>query len=160
MKYRDRTTAEIYTLPELQQKFSTVSFPTNWDSTTFDFTNTDPVVFVPEPLPSTPCMKVVYNGVQYVDGQWTEAWSEQPLHADTQQQTVCEEELFAVHLDRIRNQRNILLAETDYTQLPDAPITEESKLEFQTYRQALRNVTSQPDLYNIVWPERPVYVAS
>lgn len=157
MKFRDRTTAEVYTLAELQRKFSTVSFPNVWDSTTFDFTNTDPVVFVAEPLPSTPCMKMVYEGVQLVNGQWTDTWSETAVHDDPTQQTICEDELLESQWDRVRNQRDILLTETDYTQLPDTPITEASKLEFQSYRQALRDLTLQSDPYNIVWPIMPIY---
>jgi hypothetical protein len=158
MKYRDRTTGQIYGLVALQQKFSNVSFPFVWDTSTYDFTNVDPVLYVPEPLPSTSCRKVEYAGVQLINEQWTEVWNELQLHEDAAAQSVCEEERTATQWIHVRAERNRLLAETDYTQLSDTPISESSKLAFQTYRQALRNITTQPDPYNITWPTIPVYV--
>lgn len=53
-----------------------------------------------------------------------------------------------------RNQRNMLLSQTDWTQLVDSP--EANKAAWATYRQALRDLPSQsgfPD--NIVWPVQP-----
>lgn len=50
------------------------------------------------------------------------------------------------------NQRSRLLAATDWTQLPD--IAEATRVKYQAYRQALRDITLQqgyPD--TIVWPE-------
>lgn len=55
----------------------------------------------------------------------------------------------------VRNERNRLLLESDWTQLPDTSLTEEKKLEWQSYRQQLRDITTQPDPYNIVWPTKP-----
>ena len=40
----------------------------------------------------------------------------------------------------IRGDRDIKLAICDWTQLPDAPLTDEKKAEWATYRQALRDV--------------------
>lgn len=49
--------------------------------------------------------------------------------------------------------RNIRLLETDWTQLPDVPLTAEQKSAWATYRQALRDVPSQPGFpANINWP--------
>jgi hypothetical protein len=58
--------------------------------------------------------------------------------------------------DSIRTRRDALLAESDYTQLSDAPITAEKKAEWGTYRDALRNITTAfttPDA--VVWPSKP-----
>lgn len=55
--------------------------------------------------------------------------------------------------EQIRQERNILLAETDYAVLSD---TAEVSEEMLAYRQALRDVTSQetfPD--EVVWPTKP-----
>lgn len=57
-----------------------------------------------------------------------------------------------------RRQRNILLAETDFTQLPDVPITTAKRAEFATYRQALRDLPTQSGWPNMAWPARPTYV--
>jgi hypothetical protein len=55
----------------------------------------------------------------------------------------------------IRNERNKLLSESDWTQLPDSPLTPEKKIEWSSYRQQLRDVTSQLDPNNIIWPTKP-----
>jgi hypothetical protein len=49
----------------------------------------------------------------------------------------------------IRNQRNQLLKDSDWTQLADAPV---DKSVWATYRQSLRDITQQSDPFNIVWP--------
>ena len=55
----------------------------------------------------------------------------------------------------IRGRRDKLLSESDWAILPDVPLSEEQKIEVKTYRQALRDITAQPDLGNIIWPEKP-----
>jgi len=52
----------------------------------------------------------------------------------------------------VRNTRDLLLAKTDWTQLPD--VSEETKLKYQAYRQALRDITQQEGFpHTIDWPE-------
>jgi hypothetical protein len=53
----------------------------------------------------------------------------------------------------VRAQRNTLLQQSDWTQLPDVPLA--TKEAWAIYRQALRDVTDQPDPFNIVWPVAP-----
>lgn len=84
-----------------------------------------------------------------VDGSWVQQWSVVPLTP---------EEVNARNLaewEVVRDQRNAKLLESDWTQLPDAPLTEAKKIAWQTYRQALRDVTTQADPFAIVWPEQP-----
>lgn len=59
--------------------------------------------------------------------------------------------------DTIRAQRNYLLAQSDWTQLADAPLTQEQKNAWAVYRQALRDVPSHFNLpEEVVWPSAPV----
>jgi hypothetical protein len=53
----------------------------------------------------------------------------------------------------VRSDRNNRLQVTDWTQLAD--ISAETKALWEPYRQALRDVSSQPDPFNIVWPTPP-----
>lgn len=53
----------------------------------------------------------------------------------------------------VRLERDAKLAASDWTQLPDVPITNRSS--WVAYRQALRDVTDQPDPRAIVWPVPP-----
>lgn len=47
------------------------------------------------------------------------------------------------HEDIIRMYRNAKLADSDWTQLPDAPLSAEKKQEWAVYRQYLRDYTKQ-----------------
>ena len=53
----------------------------------------------------------------------------------------------------VRIRRNELLQQSDWTQLPDVPLA--TKEAWAEYRQALRDITDQPDPFNIVWPTPP-----
>jgi len=57
--------------------------------------------------------------------------------------------------EEIREQRNQLLSECDWTQFQDSPVTGSKLTEWQTYRQELRNITTQENPYNIIWPTKP-----
>jgi len=51
----------------------------------------------------------------------------------------------------VRNQRNQMLKDTDWTQVADSPV---DKTAWAVYRQALRDITQQPDPFNITWPDQ------
>lgn len=58
--------------------------------------------------------------------------------------------------DKIRQRRDNLLTACDWTQVVDSPLSDTQKADWATYRQALRDITSQtgfPD--NVVWPVAP-----
>jgi hypothetical protein len=65
--------------------------------------------------------------------------------------TVPEEELYR----SLRIQRNKLLAESDWTQLIDSPLTSDKKQEWAAYRQELRNLPNTVDINNIIYPKKP-----
>jgi len=61
-------------------------------------------------------------------------------------------------LINIRNQRNMLLAESDYTQFPDVQLTftKAKKQEWINYRKALRNFPEKcEDIFNPIFPVKP-----
>ena len=53
----------------------------------------------------------------------------------------------------VRKQRDTLIAETDWVGGSDVP--DALKTKWNTYRQALRDITSQSDPENITWPTKP-----
>lgn len=56
----------------------------------------------------------------------------------------------------VRVRRNLLLSSSDWTQLPDAQLTQEKKQQYQEYRQQLRDlpqVSANPTF--ITWPTEP-----
>lgn len=57
--------------------------------------------------------------------------------------------------NEVREKRNELLKESDWTQFNDSPITGSKLEEWKTYRMELRDITNQDDPFNIVWPTSP-----
>tara|TARA_R100001463_G_scaffold110478_1_gene165237 strand:+ start:530 stop:829 length:300 start_codon:yes stop_codon:yes gene_type:complete len=58
----------------------------------------------------------------------------------------------------VREQRNDLLAASDWTQANDSPLNDEKKTEWATYRTALRDLPSHsnwPSLEDSDWPTKP-----
>jgi hypothetical protein len=59
-------------------------------------------------------------------------------------------------LNEVRNLRNSLLKDSDWTQIPDSPLSVEAKQQWAQYRQSLRDL---PNTYNgsgsIPWPIKP-----
>ena len=58
--------------------------------------------------------------------------------------------------EEARTQRDKLLADTDWTQVLDAPIDTETREAYRAYRQALRDIPEQDGFpESITWPELP-----
>ena len=55
----------------------------------------------------------------------------------------------------IRRFRDKDLESSDWTVLDDSPLSNANKIKWQTYRQSLRDVPSQSDPDNIIWPSKP-----
>jgi hypothetical protein len=73
--------------------------------------------------------------------------TEQELQADA-------DRILEVKSINIRNQRNQLLKDSDWTQVADAPV---DKTAWATYRQELRDITSQEGFpFNVVFPNPPL----
>ena len=56
----------------------------------------------------------------------------------------------------VRERRNLLLLESDWTQLNDAQIG--NKSEWTYYRQELRDITNNPNVDALVWPVKPLVI--
>lgn len=58
-------------------------------------------------------------------------------------------------LDLVRTRRNEMLVSSDWTQLPDSPLSEEEREQWRVYRQALRDITESFQWNITKWPETP-----
>jgi hypothetical protein len=54
---------------------------------------------------------------------------------------------------RVRDNRLVKLRNSDWTQLPDAPVDKQA---WALYRQQLRDITLQDNPDSIVWPQEPI----
>jgi len=97
-----------------------------------------------EPLITTPPPDDLYVP-QWDGAQWIES------ETDAQKQERIDKEW-----SRVRNKRDGLLSQTDWTVLPDAPLTQSKVDAYKTYRQELRNIPqNNDDPYNVEWPDEP-----
>ena len=59
----------------------------------------------------------------------------------------------------LRNKRNLMLEECDWTQAADSPLSDSKKAEWATYRQQLRdltnNYTKENSIEDITFPTKP-----
>ena len=59
----------------------------------------------------------------------------------------------------LRLRRDLMLADTDWTQLPDSPLSDSAKNEWQEYREKLRNLPSENedilDIDDVSFPAPP-----
>ena len=96
------------------------------------------------------CIELTYD-------QWQEALTENCMVVDGVHTIipVTQDEITQGKYNSLRYERDKLLQQSDWTQMPDSPITEEKKQEWQTYRQALRNLPQTVDINNIEFPTKP-----
>lgn len=98
------------------------------DNTLFKVENKELVALPPKPG--------VYYYYNYTTDQWV--YDEQ------------------VNANIVINQRNDLLYASDWTQIPNNPLTPEQQEQWAIYRQALRDVPNQPGFpSNVIWPTPP-----
>ena len=162
-EYRHRTTGEVKTQGEWRAAHRNTSFPKVWGQNVLDSLELDAVLASPKP-DAGPYQSVVRDGVeQDALGNWVERWVVRDMFSDyTDEQGVThtkaeQEAAYQAVLDEmaakgVRQQRDRLLAETDWMALSDVTLS----AEMASYRQALRDVPSQAGFpHTIVWPTKP-----
>lgn len=102
-----------------------------------------------------------FGGIeQKEDGKWYTKYVLGPIFTDNEEATAAEQEAEykarkdAEQAENVRRDRNQRLAQSDWTQLDDSPGTQ--KLEWATYRQALRDLPTQDGFpWQVNWPTTP-----
>lgn len=84
-----------------------------------------------------------------IDGVWTQNYVVSELDPEASAEKI------KAQWDVVRAERNKLIAACDWTQLSDAALTNLQTAEWALYRQALRDITTQGDPFNINWPVSP-----
>lgn len=98
--------------------------------------------------PSTTDAQVLEEGTPvFTSDRWTQVWAVRDMTAEEV------ESRNSSHAEQVRFERNAKLAESDWTQVADAPV---DKAAWATYRQALRDITAQVGFpLTITWPVQP-----
>jgi hypothetical protein len=167
-EYRERTTGEVKTQGEWRSQFANMSLPRVWKAATLDALNLDAVLRGATPA-TGPYQVVARDGVeQNANGDWVEKFIARDIFEDTTEDgvttTKAEHEaayqatLDAQTAERHRVTRNKLLADSDWTQMNDSPLSNEDKTAWAVYRSELRNLTDDaawPNLSDSDWPVAP-----
>lgn len=93
--------------------------------------------------------------VELIDEQWKEAITGRYKLVDGihTHNPFTQEQLDAKELSIARSNRNNLLKDSDWTQLPNNPLTAEKQEEWNVYRQKLRDI---PKTIPYIFPEPPL----
>ena len=88
--------------------------------------------------------------VAQVDGTWTEQYTQADASADEIAARV------ASKSNAVREQRDEKLKASDWTQMPDSPLSDSDKAAWATYRQQLRDLSAASGFpYTMAWPAEP-----
>jgi hypothetical protein len=139
----------------------------SWDTTTTEVLESlgaSAVFEGPQASEGTRYQFSVYGGIEQIDGKWFTKWNLGPSFFDTEDAkgnvtTAAQNEAAykatkdAEQAKSVRDERTKKLAETDWTQVADAPV---DRAVWATYRQGLRDVTAQETFpWDTVWPTKP-----
>ena len=168
-EYRNRTTGVVKTQGQWRNEFANMSLPRVWKAATLDALDLDPVLKSPAATVGQYQTSVRDGVVQDANGNWVENYVARDMFADTTDEdgvttTKAEHEAaYQAGLDDKaaedhRATRNKLLADSDWTQMNDSPLTNEVKTAWATYRQELRDMSdlaSWPNIADDDWPVAP-----
>ncbi len=145
--YRVRSTGEVKSQGEVRSLYPNTSFPSQWTPALVEELGLDPVFETPAPTVTRYQTAYKDGTEQDSKGNWVWKWSisemddEAKAAKDAAQAT-------AVRADRDRR-----LADSDWTQVADAPV---DKAAWATYRQELRALPEQTGFpWDITWPSKP-----
>lgn len=137
-----------YSLGQLRRDNPQVSFPATIPADTLAEYDVYEVTATQQPVVDH-TQRVTEGTPALVDGVWTQTW----VVTDLSEAELAE--VVEAQWTRVRKDRNRLLADCDWTQLTDAPVSDMEEQQWASYRQALRDITTQSDPFNIQWPVPP-----
>ena len=124
----------------------------------------DPVFEGPQASGGTVYQYSQPAGIEQIEGKWYTKYILGPVFIDRPAtdtepaQTAAEQEAAykalkdAERADSVRQERNRMIAESDWTQLPDSPVDKEA---WAAYRQELRDVPTQAGFpWSVEWPAK------
>ena len=141
----DETINYPYSIHQLRVAFPNVSLPSELTDTSL--IEWDMYVVTPTPMPTDYTKNITEGTPVLTNSVYYQNW----IQTDASQSEIdyrLENQWFI-----IRETRNQLLVECDWTQLADIPY--ETKTIWSEYRQSLRDITSQSNPFSITWPVKP-----
>ena len=137
-----------YSIGDLKRANPNTSFPSTVSDESLQGYGVYRVFFSTQPtLTDTQVLEEQTPVFSAEDQRWTQVWSVRDLSAEEIQQRN------DAQAASVRSERNDKLTASDWTQVADAPV---DKAAWATYRQALRDISSQAGFpWEVQWPEMP-----
>ena len=146
MEIRIKETGAVVFESELRAMYPNTSIPQQLTEETINELGGDVVFEGPQAQP-TRYQVGFRDGVEQISGKWYTKYSV----ADMEAEAIAAKD--AEQAASVRQQRSNKLADCDWTQVDDSPV---DKAVWATYRQALRDITSQAGFpWTITWPDAP-----
>lgn len=168
MELRNRTTGAVITDSQFRSEHPNTSFPKVLTPDILDGFGYDPILEGPQATVTPPYEYSQRAGIEEINGQWFTKYIVGPVFEDYTDEegvlhTAAEQEAeYKARKDEeqakaVREDRNRRLADCDWTQFNDCPLSNTDKTKWATYRTELRNLPEQSGFpWDIVWPEEPV----
>lgn len=168
-EYRHTETGEVKSQGEWRRHYSNTSLPRTWTAATLQGLKLEAVLEAPKPTAGQ-YQTVARNGVEKdAKGNWVTAWAvvdmfsdytdeEGVTHTKADQEAAYQAKLDETAAKSVRTKRDALLSETDWVVVMHTEKGTNIPLEWETYRQALRDITSHvnfPYLAEEDWPTKP-----
>lgn len=156
------TDGSIKTEIQIRNENPNTSFPKVLTTQILNNFGYSPILPSAVPTASSSTKIVVRDGAEKnSDDQWVEKWIEKDRFQDieggktkTEQDAEYQADLDVSQKNTLRMLREPLLKEADW-QIHKIEDASGDASAWRTYRQALRDVTKQSDIYNINWPTKP-----
>lgn len=163
MQIRIKETSQVMYETEFRAQFPNTSLPQQLTEAIINELGGDVVFEGPQASGGTVYQYSQPSGVEQIQGKWYTKYVLGPVFTDTTVDgvttTAAEHDLaYRAFKDSeqarsVRLDRNNKLKDSDWTQVADAPV---NKAVWAAYRQALRDVTAQPNFpWQIQWPAQP-----
>lgn len=159
MEIRIQSTGAVVYEQEFRNMFPNTSLPNPLTESAINGLGGDIVFEGPQATGGDRYQYSMRSGVEQLGGKWYTKYVLGPVFTDTPEATAAEQEATykaskdADQAAAVRTERNSRLAACDWTQVADSPV---DKVAWATYRQELRDITSQPGFpWEITWPTAP-----
>jgi hypothetical protein len=136
-----------YSIEDLRKDNSNVSFPSIIDEVTKSRYSMLSIQKVE--IKEDYTKNILEDLPELIDGIWTQNWT----IVDATQEDI--DQRLSIKWQEVRDERGGRLNSSDWTQLPDSPLTEEQKNAWRQYRQELRDITNQANPFEVIYPVQP-----
>jgi len=167
MELRNQTTGAVITDSQFRSEHPNTSFPKVLTPDILDGFGYDPILEGPQATVTPPYEYSQRAGIEEVNGQWFTKYIVGPvfedytdeegvLHTAAEQESEYKARKDEEQAKSVRADRNRRLADCDWTQLSNCPLSDADKAAWATYRGELRDLPQQSGFpWNVTWPEQP-----